>query len=262
MGSALALPAHAEPPAPHAAAIPPAAPKPEAPAAAPAPATRTPPKARDALTAAAQESGTPSYVSTNGRVYVNATTPAHLAAMDRATGPGTGVLQIMQTGGTQHTKAKFEGQFLHFQYINGTNNWRMRPWADRMRPSNNKTYSAMIQLTPAEAENLRRRIQGIFAEEGPEENAGQRWENGRIRNSTGVPSFNCASVWCNMPIGEHGEPVAKIIGIPSVGDPFSLQQVLESGGNERIFGIGVYGAPVPGFGTDKNARVAAGNTHR
>jgi hypothetical protein len=113
-------------------------------------------------------------------------------------------------------------------------------------------FGALIQLSPTEAANLRARIAGIFAEEGPEAAAGPQWENGKIRNSVGVPHFNCASAWCEMPIGENGESIARIIGIPASGEPFSLQRSLETNSNERVFGVGVYGPEQQQFGAIPN----------
>jgi hypothetical protein len=223
------------------------APQVQAPKAAAKPAMRTPAETKAAITAAAQRTNMPHYVAPNGKVVFNAHEPLHLDAMDGMSAPGNGMLQIMLSEGNQHTFGHFEGRYLHFQYVNGTNNWRLRPWADRLRPSNRRMFGAMIQLSPEEAANLRTRIAGIFAEEGPEHLAGPRWENGHIKESVGVRGFNCASAWCSMPIGEKGESIATLIGIPSNGEPFSLQRSLESGGNEKIVGIGLYGPKQENF---------------
>jgi hypothetical protein len=212
------------------------------------PEPRTPEQANAALLEVAQASGTPSYVGKNGRVYVNPHEDQHIRAMEQLSPEGSGILVIAQSKGTQHTKAIFEGQMLHFQYATGTNNWRFHSWGDRLRRSGHPMNGAMIQLTPVEAQNLRTRIAGIFAEEGPEHLAGPKWENGHIRNSVGVRSFNCTSGWCEMPIGENGESLGTIVGVPHQYDPYSANVNLERHGNERVFGIAIYGPAVPRFG--------------
>jgi hypothetical protein len=227
----------------------PAAPKP----AAPPTAIHTPTESRAALSDAAKKASVPTYVGANGRVYVNPHDASHLEAIEKATGPGSGVLQILQVQGVQHTLAAFEGSLVHLQFQNGSSNWRLRPWGDRLRPSTRFLSSAMIQLTPTEAANMRLRLASIVAEQGPEATAGPRWDAGHIKLSLGVPSFNCASGWCSMPIGEHGESVANIAGIPVMGEPFSLQRTLEASGSDRVFGIAVYGPKVPDFGKNPAA---------
>lgn len=233
-------------------ADPPRQPAPKVATAPKPPAVRTPAQAKAALTTTAQKAGIPHYVNTNGKVVFNPHDQLHLNAIAPLSQSGNGVLELMLVEGVQHTLGHFEGKFIHFQYINGTGNWRMRPWAERLRPSGRRMFGAQIQLSPVEAANMRARIAGIFAEQGPEHLAGPRWENGKIRDSIGVKYFNCASAWCEMPIGEHGESVAKIIGIPSSGDPFSLARHLEANSNERVFGIGIYGPKQNQFGAIPN----------
>jgi hypothetical protein len=214
---------------------------------------RTPEEAKAALQDAAKASGTPHYVGTNGRVYVNPHQDGQIEAMEKLSPRGSGILVIAQSTGAQHTKAIFEGQMIHFQYAQGTNNWRLRPWGDRLRRSYHQMNGAMIQLTPVEAQNLRTRIAGIFAEEGPEHLAGPGWSRGNIKNSVGVRSFNCTSGWCEMPIGEKGESLGTIVGVPHQYDPYSANVDLERHGNERVFGIAIYGPAVPRFGMDPGA---------
>jgi hypothetical protein len=183
-----------------------------------------------------------------GKVVFNPHVEEHLDLIEGVTQPGNGVLQIMLFEGIQHTLANFEGAYIHFQYANGTGNWRLNQWANRLRTSDHRMFGAMIQLTPLEAASLRTRLNGVFAEEGPERLAGKGWEDGHIRDSLGVRGFNCASAWCQVPVGEQGASLASIIGIPVNGEPFSLQRSLETGGNDRIFGIGVYGPKQEKFG--------------
>lgn len=234
------------------------APAPHAPAAQQAPhaAMRTPAQTKAALVDAAKRANIPHYVAPSGKVVYNPHTAQHLQEIEPLSTPGSGILQIMLMEGNQHTLGHFEGKYIHFQYINGTNNWRMRPWADRLRPSNKRMFGALIQLSPEEAANMRTRIAGIYAEEGPEHLAGPKWENGNIKKSLGVPYFNCASAWCEMPIGEKGESVARVIGIPSTGEPFSLQRSFETSGNEKVVGIGLFGPPQENLGADPNQRFA------
>lgn len=217
-------------------------------------AMRTPAQTKAALLDAAKRTNIPHFVTPNGKVIYNPHQYDHIGAIEPLSQPDGGILQIMLIDGVQHTLGHFEGKYIHFQYINGTNNWRLRPWADRLRLSDKRMYGAMIQLSPEEAHNMRTRIAGIFAEEGPEHLAGPKWENGHIKNSVGVNYFNCASAWCEMPIGKNGESVAKLIGIPSSGDPFSLQRALETGGNEKIVGIGLFGPKQADLGLDPNKR--------
>jgi hypothetical protein len=212
------------------------------------PQVRTPQEARLALKAAAQKSGMPSFEGTNGKLYVNASGSQHLSAMEEVSPKGSGVLQIVKVSGMQHTLVIFEDQLVHLQYRMGTANWRLRSWGDRLRPSDKPTYSALIQLTPQEAENLRTRLAAVRAEEGPEETAGPQWERGHIKLSLGVNAFNCASGWCGVPIGAHGESLSQIVGVPVNGDPNSLERMLEAAKSERVFGIAVYGPKIPDFG--------------
>ncbi len=247
VGTANAQP-HPQAPAPHAPAAQAQAPR--------APAMRTPAQTKAALLETAKQANIPHFVAPSGKVVYNPHTGQHLQAIEPLSTPGSGIMQIMLIDGVQHTLGHFEGKYIHFQYINGTNNWRMRPWADRLRLSDKRMFGALIQLTPEEAANMRARIAGIYAEEGPEHLAGPKWENGRIKNSLGVPYFNCASAWCDMPIGEKGESVARVIGIPSSGDPYSLQRSFETSGNERVVGIGLFGPKQEGLGQNPNQRFA------
>lgn len=237
--------ASADPPAPR-----PAAPHAQQAQAPRAPAVRTPAQAKQALVETAQQHGIPHATNANGKVVYNPHQFQHLAPIEQQNRE-PGVLEIMLFQGTQHTLAQFEGQYLHFQYT-PAGHWRMRPWANGLRPSNHRMFGAKIQLNEKEAANMRLRLAGIFAEEGPEHLAGPQWENGHIKESLGARGFNCASAWCMMPIGENGENVAKIIGIPVNGDPFSLQRVLETNSNDRVFGIGLYGPQEPNLGANPN----------
>lgn len=232
------------------------APQAQQPQAPKAPAMRTPAQTKQALVEAAQRANIPHYVAPNGKVVYNPHQVDHLGPIEAVSTPGSGILQIMLVDGMQHTLGHFEGKYIHFQYINGTSNWRLRPWADRLRLSQHRMFGAMIQLSPEEAANMRTRLAGIFAEEGPEHLAGPNWANGHIKQSVGVPYFNCASAWCDMPIGQNGESVAKVIGIPSSGDPFTLQRTLETGGNEKVVGIGLFGPKQENLGQDPNQRFA------
>jgi hypothetical protein len=148
----------------------------------------------------------------------------------------------------QHTKVIFENRMIHLQYAVGSGNWRLRPWGDRLRPSGRTSWGALIQLTPAEAKNMRDRIAAIEKEEGPEYAAGPKWANGHITNSLGAQYFNCASGWCQMPVGEKGETIGQLTGVGNQGDPNSLQRMLESNSTDRVFGVVVYGPKVPDFG--------------
>lgn len=217
---------------------------------------RTPAQTKAALAETAQKAQIPHFVNASGKIVYNPHAAEHMHAVEKLSTPGSGVLQIMQMQGNQHTLGHFEGKYIHFQYRTGTSNWRLRTWADKLRPSSKRMFGAMIQLSPKEAENMRTRLAGIFAEQGPEEAAGRNWENGHITGSVGVRHFNCASAWCEMPIGEKGESVAQLIGIPSSGEPFSLQRSLETGGNEKIVGIGLFGSKQERLGHNPNERFA------
>jgi hypothetical protein len=53
-----------------------------------------------------------------------------------------------------------------------------------------------------------------------------------------------------MPLGAKGETLGEIAGIgrSASGNPRMLQKLLETGGNERVIGTGVYGPKVENFG--------------
>lgn len=210
---------------------------------------KTPAQAKALLQEVAEHQGIPHFVNANGKVVYNTHSWDHLDAIAPLGGRETGVLELLVLENNPHTFGHFEGQYIHFQYVNGTSNWRLHKWADNLRPSDRRMFGAKIQLTEKEAANMRLRIAGIFAEEGPAELAGERWEHGHIKDSVGVRGFNCASAWCQMPIGENGESVATIVGIPATGYPAGLQRALETG-NDRVFGIGLYGPKEENLGAD------------
>lgn len=213
-----------------------------------APTVRTPEQTKAALVEAAQRTGMPHFVTPGGKVVYNPHAQQHMHAVEAISTPGSGILQIFQFQGVSHTLGHFEGQYIHLQHLTGTNNWRMRPWTDRLRPSSSRMFGAMIQLSPTEAANMRTRLAGVFAEQGPEHAAGRQWENGHITDSMGARSFDCATGWCQMPVGQNGESVARLIGIPEWGSPYSLQRSLETGGNEKVVGVGLFGPVQPNLG--------------
>jgi hypothetical protein len=213
-------------------------------------APRTPAEARTALTEAAQASGTPTYVGKNGKVYVNPHNQGHISAIEKLSPEGSGVFALAQFKGTQHTLAVFENRLIHFQ-TRDWSNWRIRSWGERLRPSGHVMSVAMVQLTPVEAANLRKRVAGMFDEQGQEHAAGGNWEKGHV--DTGGRSFNCTAGWCQMRIGEQGESLGEIVGVPHQYDPFAANVNFENHGNERVFGIGIYGPAIPNFGMNTEA---------
>ncbi len=169
---------------------------------------------RNTMTTTAKNNNIPSYERTlpNGtkRVYLNPQ-QQHLNAVDQTLPKGSDVIEIMHIGTAEafHTMAIFDRELLHSQFSQA-GNWRLRSWGDRLRPSGTKLWSAMISLNPREAANLRQRIAAAKVEEGPENLAGANWENGHLKmgagSALGVNGINCVAAWCDMPIGERGEP--------------------------------------------------------
>ncbi len=214
----------------------------------------TAPAARAALQQTARQTGMKAYErqlpSGVLRQYVNPSGPHELLAIERTTGKGSNVLEILHSGtpGAMHTLAKFDGELIHTQYV--SQYWRLRSWGDRLRPSAHKLFSAMIQLSPKEGENLRAHIELARQEQGPEALAGANWEKGHIRTALGADKgINCTSTWCGAPIGERGEPLWQVIGLRGNDwSPHSFQRSLENDANERVFGIAVYGPKLGDFG--------------
>lgn len=210
------------------------------------------------LQSAAQQSGIPHYTRTlpNGarRLCLNPSGTSQLRAVEGVLGPRANTLEICHIGspGANHTLAIFNRQMVHVQYANGSGNWRLRSWGGgSLRPSSSKLYSGVIQLSPSEAGRLQQLLQQGFAAQGPEHAAGARWERGNLGNAYGR-SFNCVSFLTEMPLGDRGEPLWRLLGLPHSysGSPHGLMQALESQANERVVGICVYGPPQPGFGAN------------
>lgn len=230
-------------------------------------ADQTPAQAREQLLAQARGASIPCYERTlpNGvrRLYLSPRGRQQLAAMERALPQGCNVLEVCHLGSptANHSMFIFDRSMIHFQYLNGTNNWRLRGWGgwdpqgrNPLRDGGSKLYSAAIQLTSAEAGNLRRLLEASWREQGPEGTAGATWENGHIKTGMGNRSFNCVSAISEARIGQNGETLAQICGLPHSynGDPRGLQRALETQANERVFGICSYGPADPSFGQNPN----------
>jgi hypothetical protein len=212
------------------------------------------------LQSAARQANIPSYVRTcaNGakRCYLNPNGSQQLRAVERTLDNRANTLEITHIGSPQanHTLGIFNRQFVHVQFIQGTSNWRLRNWGGgQLRPSSSKLYSAVIQLTDAEANKVKQQLQRGFETQGPEMRAGRRWENGNLRGAYNR-SFNCVSFFTEMPVGANGEPLWRVIGLPSSynGNPRGLMRALETQANDRVAGICVYGPQVQGFPNNPN----------
>jgi len=212
------------------------------------------------LTAAARQAGVPHYVRAcpNGvqRLYLNPSGSSQLRAVENVLGNRANTLELCHIGtaNANHTMGIFNRQFVHTQFLNDTGNWRLRYWGGgSLRPSDTKLHSGVIQLTASEANRMQQLLQQGFNAQGPEHTAGARWENGNLNNTYGR-SFNCVSFFTEMPVGDHGEPLWRLLGLPHSfsGNPRGLQQALETHGNERVQGICVYGPQQPGFGNNPN----------
>ena len=181
------------------------------------------------------------------RLVFNASSNQEIEAIDNPR--GSDVLEIFHVGepGANHTLARFDGELIHTQYK--SSNWRLRSWGDKIRTSNRRIYSAMIQLTTEEASVLRSQIAAARLEQGPEDAAGPNWEAGHIKTSFGRRSHNCVATWCDAQIGTQGEPLWKIIGLNGSfsGAPKPFQQALEHDANDRVFGLVIYGPSLPQF---------------
>ena len=219
----------------------------------------TPVQARARMLATAKQAAIPHYERklANGtqRIYLNPQ-GQHLPAMEQALPKGSDVIEIVHIGTPDafHTMAIFDRELLHSQY-SPAGNWRLGSWGDRLRPGYHKLWSAMIQLSPKEAQNMRQRIAAAKAEEGPEYLAGPNWANGHLKmgGALGVNGINCVATWCDMPVGEQGERLHQLVGLPSYsGSPRAFQQALETTANERVFGISVYGPKDPTFLENQN----------
>ncbi len=210
---------------------------------------------KDALTASNSKFFTRD-VNGAQRFIANIAGPDAINKISVAMGKGSNVIQIVHFGQDklQHTMAIFDGELVHAQHIAGTQNWRLGKWGNQLRPSNTKMFSAFISLSSAEATVLRNNIKQGRKDQGPDHLAGADWGNGKLKNTSmgGCRSFNCTSIWSQMPLGAKGETLGDIAGIGNTasGQPRQLQKVLETGGNERIIGTGVYGPQIQNFGAN------------
>lgn len=206
------------------------------------------------LQQAARGAGTNCYVRRlpNGqqRLYLNPSSSRSLRAIQQATGRGSNVLQICHINGADfgrpghmHTLAMFDGVWPHFQTPDGFRSWRINDWGP-MRASNNRLYSAFIQLTESEGQRLRDLFATANREQGRAGTIPSAWARG-----------NCASIWTNLPVGDRGETLGQICNIGTNGSPHGLQQALETRANDRVFAIGVYGPQLRDFGRNPEANV-------
>ncbi len=211
-----------------------------------------------------KKSGSKFFVRTvNGakRVIANISGPAALAEVSKAMGKQSDVVQILHIGRAdiQHTMAIFDGELIHTQHVGGTGNWRLRSWGDTVRDSNTKMFSAFIALTPAEATAMRNQIKTAKSDQGPEHLAGPNWSNGKLGPTSlgGHRGFDCTSTWTDMPIGAKGETLAQIVGFTGQYSrhPKTFQKSLETGGNDRILAVAVYGPKVTDFGKNPDKAI-------
>jgi hypothetical protein len=188
------------------------------------------------------------------RIYLNASAQTQLDRLSAALGRGQDVLQVLALGPPrrgEHTLISFDGMLLDITQLKGKH-WRLGSWGAKVRTTTNTLYSALIQLTATEATNLRQRIDAAFAEQGALHQAGLNWEHGHLQRAFGPRSFNCASVWAEMPIGGRGETLAAICGLDLPQDNTRrLVQDLEQHGNQRVFGIVLYGPRIDEFAADR-----------
>jgi len=213
-----------------------------------------------ALEQAARQNGTASYIRAcpGGvrRIYLNPSGWQQLRGVEGVLSSRANTLEICHIGtaDANHTLGMFNRQAIHVQYRTGTSNWRLRRWGDgSLRPSGNKLYSGIIQLTPSEAQRMQEQLDRGFAAQGDELSAGPSWERGNLGQAYGR-SFNCVSFFSEMPLGDHGEPLWQILGLPHSysGNPRALMNALETQANDRVVGICVYGPALPDFATDPN----------
>jgi hypothetical protein len=218
----------------------------------------TPSAGRNRLLQALRSANAPHYERTmpNGatRVYSHIS-DRHLPAMEQALDADSNVLEILHIGkeGANHTLALFARKLLHTQYSQA-GHWRLRTWGNRLYTPGHPLYSAQIQLSKSEGDRLRGLLAAAEAEQGNEWNAGPNWENGHISVSLGKRSINCVSTWSEMPVGDNGEPLYQLLGLPYSysGNPHGFQKALETQANERVIGVSVYAHQSPGFGADHN----------
>jgi len=223
--------------------------------AAPAATARTPARSRASLERLARSNNMASYTRTcNGvkRTYVNATQPAQAQALMQKYNRASNVLQIchINRSGLSHSMAIFDGKLVHFQYLNGTRNWRLRPWGNSLRVGRDDLHTALIQLKPSEAGRLRTMLAASEREQGPEHAAGPRWDNGKVKDGMGRGRyFDCTTVWTGAKIGDRGETLANLVGVSST-TPRGFQAALENNANDRVFGVCVVGPTPQPFGNN------------
>lgn len=207
----------------------------------PQPGARTPAQTRNALRA----TGIPHETTASGKVLFKPQKQAHFEALSAVSATRSGILHLFQDG--DRTKIHFNGEGFHFVRKPGTNNWRLQPWTGKVvrnpRLDNGRTAATFIQLSPAEAANLRARIAGALAEQGPEWSAGSAWQSGHVATSLGGRPEGSTAAWAEMKIGANGESLAELLGVPSSNHAGHLQKWLETSKSDKIVGIGAFGRP-------------------
>jgi hypothetical protein len=243
-----------------------------------------PPAARRAsLLAHARHAGIPHYQHA-GRVFLNVSGQQHIDTIKAALPPGSNVFEIVGTGESDqprdwHARAMFDGQLIHFPtppapvdqqrnpsglrrfgklaYWGYHGPTRTSPVSVSLRPSAKPIVSALIQLTPLEARNLRALLGAAWrasAARSPDSRAlDASFRTFALARALGIDPhrMNCITPWRTMPIGAGGESVHEIAGLePRHGrkGTGSWLRDLRRYGNERVFGYAVYGPRVPGFG--------------
>jgi hypothetical protein len=218
------------------------------------------PKAQADLLAFAKDKGIPCYVRqcANGsqRVCMNVCTAKHIKDVQGYLKHGSNVLENVHFDpyhspgeSLMHTLAIFDRKGPHFQTPDGFVHWNLNDWGGgELYPSRHPMFSNLIQLDEAQANNLRGQIELAKDEQHVPPNY---W----IKTAFGLGrgGGNCASIWCDAPIGANGEKLHQIVGIGGGnGNPWGLQSAIEDNGNDKVFGTIVYGPAVPNWGQNKN----------
>jgi len=178
------------------------------------------------------------------RLCFNTGNQRALDAACQVAGRGANVIQIchLNLPGLMHTMGMFDGGSPHFQTPDNFRTWRLNSWGGPYH-SNRQIYSAFIQLTPSESSRLKQ----LFTE------ATQQQQANPNRTITAAwARGNCASLWTNLPVGDHGETLGQLVGVGTQSHPHYLQKALETQANERVFAVGVYGPAINGFGQNPN----------
>jgi hypothetical protein len=183
------------------------------------------------------------------RLVIEASTPEQVRAVQKALHQRAfQVLELVKKPDQDHTKAILRGEGWHAVHPGfraqpqDLSTWFLERWD--LGPAAEHD-SAAILLSDGEAERLRLHLAGLVAA-------------GVITHPQGESPYNCAAIWTQVPIGEHGETLRELLGFSrelDLANSAALARALELGGNDRILASILYRPAQADFGLHPDRRV-------